>query len=193
MDKISSDWVGAYFERGVDVVNRRLFLGDIDADTVDAAIKGMYLMETEDKQIPIELFISSYGGTIYDALALYDIIQTLQCPVHTFAYGKCMSAAPLLLACGEPGSRWVAPHVSFMHHDWNAEMEGSGAKIAQEVKHTEELGQQWTRLLAKHTNQDFKWWHTRGKKPADFYFSAEEAIDWGVADSIWNEKSGLSE
>lgn len=183
-----SDWVGAYFEKGIDVVNRRVFLGDIEAETVDFAIKGMYLMETESDKEPIELFISSYGGTVYEALALYDIIQTLKCPVHTFAYGKCMSAAPLLLACGEPGHRWVAQHASFMHHDWCAELDGKGALVVNEVKHHEEMGQQWTRLLAKHSSKDFKWWHTRGKKSEDFYFSADEAIEWGLADSIWSER-----
>lgn len=187
--KIDKDWVDAYFDHGVDVANRRVFLGDIDADTVDKAIKGMYLMETSDPKKPIELFISSYGGTIYDALALYDIMQTLTCPVHTFAYGKCMSAAPLLLAAGDSGHRWVAAHASFMHHDWASEIDGKGEYIKAEVKHSEELGRTWTRLLADISTKDFKWWNDRSRRSADFFFSADEAIEWGLADSIWNEKS----
>jgi len=186
--KISKDWIDSYFNHGVDVANRRLFLGDIEHESVDAAIKGMYLMETGDKTRPIELFISSYGGTVYDALALYDIIETLRCPIHTFAYGKCMSAAPLLLAAGEPGHRWVAQHVCFMHHDWAAEIEGKGTALAEEVKHHESVGRMWTELLAKHSNKPFKWWNFRAKKSADFFFTADEAIDWGLADSIWSER-----
>jgi len=184
-----SDWVNAYFDKGVDVVNRRVFIGDIDADTVDAAIKGMYLMETEDKKEPIELFISSYGGTIYDALALYDIINTIRCPIHTFGYGKVMSAAPLLLAAGDKDCRWVAANVTLMHHDWSEEIEGRGEKLKADVKHSEALGKRWTELLANHSNQTFKWWNDRAKKSADFYFGADEAIEWGIADAIWNEKN----
>jgi ATP-dependent Clp protease protease subunit len=136
------------------------------------------------------MFISSYGGTLYDALALYDIMHTLSCPVHTFAYGKCMSAAPLLLAAGEPGKRWVAPNVAFMHHDWNDDdIGGTGAAIKGLVEHYDKIGNQWTALLARHSNKNFKWWNTRAKKPADFYFSADEALEWGVADNIWVEKS----
>lgn len=187
--KIDKDWVDAYFAHGIDVANRRVFLGDIDADTVDKAIKGMYLMETSDAAKPIELFISSFGGSIYDALALYDIMQTLTCPLYTFAYGKCMSAAPLLLAAGESGHRWVAAHASFMHHDWESEVEGKGEFIKAEVKHTEELSKVWTHLLADISNKDFRWWAERSKRSGDFYFSADEAIEWGLADSIWNEKS----
>jgi ATP-dependent Clp protease protease subunit len=185
--RIDKDWVDAYFNHGIDVANRRVFLGDIDHESVDAAIKGMYLMETADKY-PIELFISSYGGTIYDALALYDIMQTIKCPIHTFAYGKCMSAAPLLLAAGEHGHRWVAAHASFMHHDWADEIEGRGEFIKAGVKHSEKLGRQWTELLAEISNKTFKWWDDRSKRSGDFYFTADEAIEWGLADSIWSER-----
>jgi ATP-dependent Clp protease protease subunit len=186
--KIDKDWVDAYFDHGVDVANRRVFLGDIDHESVDAAIKGMYLMETADASKPIELFVSSYGGTIYDALALYDIMQTLRCPIHTFAYGKCMSAAPLLLAAGEPGHRWVAAHVSFMHHDWADELSGKGEHIKAGVKESEKLGRIWTELLADISNKSFKWWHDRSRRSGDFYFSADDAIDWGLADAIWSER-----
>lgn len=182
------DWIVAYFENGVDIANRRVFVGDIDEKGIDFVIKGLYLMETESSSKPCEVFISSYGGTIYDALALYDIMNTLACPIHTFAYGKCMSAAPLLLAAGAVGQRWVAPHVSFMHHDWLGELEGKGSEIEAAVKHNEMLGKTWTNLIAKHTNKDFRWWNARAKRPADFYFSAEEALEWGLADQIWVEK-----
>lgn len=182
------DWVEAYFENGVDVTNRRVFIGDIDSVSVDFAIKGLYLMETESSTKPCEMFISSYGGTIYDALALYDIMNTLSCPIYTFAYGKCMSAAPLLLAAGTEGHRWVAPHVSFMHHDWSDEIFGKGSELEAAVKHNEILGKMWTNLLSKHSSKNFRWWNSRAKKPADFYFSAEEALEWGIADHIWVQK-----
>ncbi len=186
--QFSSEWVGAYFEKGIDVINRRIFLGDIDEETIDHAIKGMYLMVTESPTEPIELFISSYGGTIYDALALYDIIQTVKCPVFTFAYGKLFSAAPLLLAAGEPGHRWVSQHCSMMHHAGSCEIEGKTHKIAAEMKHMQMLDKSWTELIAKHSKKNYKWWEDRAKRSEDFYFTADEAITWGVADSIWDEK-----
>jgi len=182
------DWVEAYFSNGVDVTNRRVFIGDIDETSVDYAIKGLYLMETESSEKPCEMFVSSFGGSVYDALALYDIMNTLSCPIHTFAYGKCMSAAPLLVAAGTEGHRWVAPHVAFMHHDWLDDLNGKGSELQAAVKHNEELSQTWTKLLARHSKKDFKWWHTRAKKACDFYFSADEAIEWGLADNIWVEK-----
>lgn len=183
------DWVDAYFEKGVDIANRRVFIGDIDETSADNAIKGLYLMETESKDKPCEIFISSYGGILYDTLALYDIMNTISCPIHTFGYGKIMSAAVVLIAAGEKGNRWISPHVSFMHHDWAAEMEGKGQELQGLIKHYEETCEQWLKLLEQHTDRDKRWWKMRSRKPADFYFTASEAIEWGVADSIWVEKS----
>ncbi|MGB2826408.1 MAG: ATP-dependent Clp protease proteolytic subunit [Thermoplasmata archaeon] len=186
--KFDKEWVEAYFSHGVDVQNRRLFLGDIDHESIDAAIKGMYLMETNSNTEPIELFISSYGGEVYDAIALYDIIGTVKCPVHTFAYGKCMSAAPLLLACGEPGHRWVAQHTFFMHHDGSNQIEGKTTSLKVEMAHLEKLDKLWTQLLVQYSNKTFKWWDDRSKRSGDFFFSADEAIEWGIADAIWSER-----
>ena len=145
-------------------------------------------METKSTTKPCEMFISSLGGDIYESLALYDIMNTLACPIHTFAYGKCMSSAPLLLAAGSPGHRWVSPNVFLMHHDWAAEVDGRGAMIVETVKHYEMLNKRWISLLARHTHKDIKWWTLRSKRATDFYFDANEAIEWGLADHIWVEK-----
>lgn len=188
MSKIDKDWVDAYFDHGVDVANRRVFIGEINEETIGAVIKGLYLMETIDDSKPCEMFISSYGGSVYDALALYDIMNTMTCPIHTFAYGKCMSAAPLLLAAGEKDHRWVAPHVAMMTHDWLDELEGRGTQLAAGVKHGEDLARTWNRLIAQHSNKDFAFWQRLSKKNADYYFTADDAIEFGIADQIWSEK-----
>jgi ATP-dependent protease ClpP protease subunit len=75
-----------------------------------------------------------------------------------------------------------------MHHDWAADVGGKAQDLQTIVKHYEDIGQQWTRLLAEHSTKDHRWWNLRAKKPADFYFTAEEALEWGLADSMWVEK-----
>ena len=67
------DWVDAYFENGVDVANRRVFLdSEITDVSIGSAVRGLYLMETESDEQPVEMFISSYGGDLQETLALYD-------------------------------------------------------------------------------------------------------------------------
>lgn len=183
----SKELLGPYFDHGIDLDNRRVFVGDIDSDTVSKIVKGLYLMETEDDTEPCEMFISSYGGSVYEALALYDIMNTIKIPIHTFGYGKVMSAAPLLLAAGEPGQRWVSPHAAFMYHEAADEISGKFRDMTAALKQGQWLDDTWIKLIARHSSKDTRFWKGLNGKP-DFYFGAEEAIEYGIADSIWIEK-----
>lgn len=188
--RISQDWVEAYFEYGVDVANRRVFLfDDVDANSIGAVIKGLYLMEAKGSTNPIELFVGSFGGSEYDMFALYDVCNTLDSPVHTTAIGKCMSAAPLLVAGGEKGYRYATPNTFFMVHEaW----EDFGAKRMDELKidlkHYKDMGKRWGELMEKHSKMPAKFWHKLCSKPGDMYFTSEQALEWGLIDHIWNQK-----
>lgn len=182
------DWVDAYLAHGLDIHNRRVWLvGDIEEDSVLSAIKGLYLMDTISDD-PCELFINTYGGDMTEAHALYDIIHTLNCDVHTFAFGKCMSAGPLLFACGKKGHRWVAPHAEFMMHDYSATISGLSAEMKVEFDYTETINKERLRLLAKHSNKTFRFWRGICDRKLDVFFTAEDAIEWGLADHIWLQK-----
>jgi len=74
------------------------------------------------------------------------------------------------------------------HHDWSDTLEGTGSQILAGARHNEIMGKIWTNLLADCSNKSFDWWHSRSKKAADFYFSSDDAIEWGLADQIWVEK-----
>ena len=185
----SPDIAGAYFERGLDLVNRRVFLvGELETDSISNAVKSLYFLETASKTKPVELFINSTGGDIVESLALYDIINTLQCPIHTFAFGSCMSAAPLILAAGNKGDRWVAPNAQFMCHDWGGEVEDRGANLKSMVKWYEYTDDAWINALTPNTSKDKRFWRGFRTKTSDTFFTAQQAIDWGIADHIWSEK-----
>lgn len=181
------DLLDSYFDRGVDLQNRRVFVGDIDDTTVTNIVKGLYLMETDNPDEPCEMFISSNGGDVYEAISLYDIMQTIKCPIHTFAYGKCMSAAPLLLAAGEQGNRWVSPHAMFMYHEASGGVEGKLRDMAVALKQEQFVDATWMKLMTENSKKELKFWKALNNKP-DYYFTADEAIEWGIADSIWVEK-----
>jgi ATP-dependent Clp protease protease subunit len=186
MARISKDWVDAYFEYGVDVANRKVFLfDDVDSSSIGAVIKGLYLMETQDSTKPIELFVGSFGGSEYEMFALYDVCRTLVSPVHTTAIGKCMSAAPLLVAAGEEGNRYATPNTFFMVHEaW----EEFGAKRMDELKHYKQMGSKWGELMGRHSKKPAKFWLDLCRKSGDTYFNAEQALEWGLIDHIWDEK-----
>ncbi len=189
---ISKDWVEAYFENGVDVPNRRIFLfGGINEESIGNAIKGIYLMDGESSNKKIELFISSYGGDLDEMLGLYDVIQTVTCPISTFAIGKCMSAAPLLLACGKKGDRWSGPNCSFMVHQPWQDMHDSRRvdELEKEVEASKAIRDKWAELMAKHTVKTKKFWVNMAGKIGDQHFDAEKAMEYGIIDQLWVERS----
>lgn len=190
--RISKDWIDAYFEYGVDRQNRRIFLFDgVEENSIGTVIKALYYMDSESIEKPIELFIGSFGGSEYEMFALYDVIRTLRAPIYTTAIGKCMSAAPLLVACGEVGYRYATPNTWFMvHESW----EDFGAKrmdeLAKDLKHYESMSTRWYDLMALHTKKDINFWKKHCKGVGDHYFDAYQAQEFGLIDHIWDEKDG---
>jgi ATP-dependent Clp protease protease subunit len=192
MARIPKDWVDAYFDHGIDISNRRIFLfDDVEEVSIGTVIKGLYQLEATNKSDPIELFVGSFGGSEYEMLALYDVLQNgLRCPIHTIAIGKCMSAAPLLVAAGEVGERWATPNAQFMVHMGSAGVTDGRVEVSKaEVVHAEILGKIWYELMARHTQRPASHWRRLCKKVEDSYFDSETAIEWGIIDQIWSEKS----
>lgn len=190
MVRISRDLIDVYFSYGIDIENRQVFLfDDIESNSIGTVIKGLYLMESQNSVKPIKLFIGSFGGSEYEMFALYDVCQTLSSPIHTTAIGKCMSAAPLLVAGGEPGYRFAAPNTFFMVHEaW----EDVGIKRIDElevdIKHYKQMGTKWGELMGQHSLKHSKFWLDLCKKSGDTYFSAAQALEWGLIDRIWHKK-----
>ena len=186
--KISPELTAA-LEHGVDVAGRRIFLhGGVDEDTIGVAIRAMYLL-SDMSDAPIELFVTSYGGDLDEAFALHDVTRTIKVPVHTVALGKCMSAAPLLVACGCRGERWASEHTTFMLHDVTCEVaEGSPLAIESEIAAARSQMGEYASLLAQYTKKPRSHWKRLMSGRTDRYFSAEEAMEWGLIDAIWREK-----
>lgn len=194
MARISKEWIDAYFEHGVDVANRRVFLFEgMEEDSISTVIKGLYFMDSQNKEKKesIELFVGSFGGSEYEMFALYDVIQTLKSPIHTVAIGKCMSAAPLLVAAGQPGERWATPNTWFMvHQSWEELGTKRIDEIENDLKHSQAMSQRWLQLMAKHTKKSKAFWETK-EKEGDVYFDAQTALEWGIVDALWDEKNGF--
>jgi len=189
--KIPKDELSVYYDHGVDLKNRRVFLkDDIDGDSITTVIQGILALDSmNDKHEAIELWVGSYGGSEYDMFALHDATRFVKSPIITVAFAKCMSAAPLLVACGKKGERYATPNTYFMIHQswWESapqRLEGHQA----EISHYKDMDDRWTRLMSKYTNKDEKFWRSLCRKNHDYYFDANKAIELGIVDHLWSEK-----
>ena len=187
MPKIVRDWVDIYFEYGIDQTNRRIFLhSGIEEYTIEQVIKGIYLLNSNSKDKPIEIYVGTLGGDEYEMLGLYDVIRSCECRIITIGVGKVMSAGPLILAAGD--ERQAFPHTSFMvHESW---WDSPGIKFSEHekvIKHYGQLHKTWTALMEERTGTPAKVWQKMCKGP-DVYFDVHKAKELGIIDKIIGEK-----
>ena len=140
----------------------------------------------EEEKIPIELYLSTYGGSADDMFALYDIMRLVRedMIIRTVGLGKVMSAGVLLLAAGTKGERRVAKNCSNMINSVVGGPHGALHNMLNEMEAIEQLQQMFVDCLVSET----KMTKTRLKKMLDrkvnVYLTAEEAVELGIADII---------
>lgn len=94
------------------LLERRIIFmnGSIDDDSAARIIAMLIYLEREDDSSPIQLHISSPGGSVAASLAIIDSIRYLRAPVHTFCLGNAQGMAAVILASGSRGHRRATPH-----------------------------------------------------------------------------------
>jgi len=170
------------FEKGVNYLDRVIQITgeigeDVTFDWLDAA-----LCELErDTKKTVTLKIFSGGGSVYDALAMVGRLKASRCHIVTEGYGAVMSAATLLLACGN--FRKISEYCQFMHHSSTYGVHGRHDEVKAEVENAEREERLWAHWMAKFSTQDEQFWYNHGKNH-NMYLSAEQVLVLGVVDAI---------
>src|SRR5438045_3292818 len=109
-------------ERAYDIYSRLLkdriiFLGsEVNEHTANLVVAQLLFLQAEDAKKDIFFYINSPGGSVYDAMAIYDTMQFVTNDVQTVGIGVQASAAAFLLSSGTPGKRFVLPNSTVMIH-----------------------------------------------------------------------------
>lgn len=146
----------------------------------------------EDK--PIKLFINSPGGSVTAGLAIYDTMQFVKAPVHTYVIGQAASMGSFLAQAGTAGKRFVLPESRTMIHRVSSGTRGtSGSVHVQELefedarRHFEEskrLNERLTELYVKHNTANKTYEELFETMKFDTFLSAQEAVENGLADKV---------
>lgn len=159
--------------------------GPIDEQQSFQLISALLYLDSLDCT-EITLLIHSTGGSVQEGLTIYDTIRTLKSPVKTVAVGCAASMASVILSAGTPGRRFAMPSSTIMIHE-PLVSEISYTNVSQVIELGESLKQvkeQINSILAQTTRKDIQIINkdTRQNK----YFTAEEAVRYGLIDGIWN-------
>jgi ATP-dependent Clp protease protease subunit len=182
-------------ERAYDIYSRLLkdrivFVGTGIEDTLaNSVIAQLLFLEAEDPERDIFIYINSPGGVVSAGLAIYDTMQYISCDVATICMGQAASMAAILLAAGTPGKRSVLPHARVMIHQPSGGSQGQATTLEIYTKEILNIRSKLNEILSKHTKQGLK--KIAKDTDRDYFMSADEAITYGIVDSILTSKSEL--
>jgi ATP-dependent Clp protease, protease subunit len=183
-------------ERSFDIYSRLLrerviFLGEpIDDQVANLIVAQLLHLESDDPEKDVSLYINSPGGSIYSGLAIYDTMQFIKPDVQTTCVGMAMSMGSMLLAGGTEGKRTVLPNSRVLIHQPSAGFEGMAADIEIHAREVLNMRQRMDEIYAKHTGQTLERVHEDMER--DRFFTAEEAVEYGLADRVLEARPGGS-
>ncbi|UGO51028.1 ATP-dependent protease [Bacillus phage vB_BanS_Nate] len=134
------------------------------------------------KPEPITLIVNSYGGVVYDGLALTSVIDSSETPVHTYCYGKAMSMGFIIFASGH--KRFAHPLATFMYHQVANVLSGFTEDIKKGTEQMEVLMETYDAYILANTNMPKHKMDETKKMKENWYIPATEAIHYGLVDEL---------
>lgn len=183
-------------ERAYDIYSRLLkdriiFLGTpIDDNISNLMIAQLLFLEAEDPESDISLYINCPGGLVTAGLAIYDTMQYLKPGIQTICIGQASSMGAIILAAGAPEKRYALPNARIMIHQLSGGFSGQAEDIDIQAKEIARLKGTLNEILARHTNNSVD--KIEKDTERDYYFSSEEAKEYGIVDSVYDNRDSKS-
>jgi len=163
---------------------RIVILGtQVDQTSANRICAELLLLEAEDKDKDISLYINSPGGSVTDGLAIYDTMQYVSCDIRTICVGMAASMGQFLLCAGTPGKRFALPHSRILMHQPSAGgMQGQASDIAIQAEQIVYMKGMLAERISFHTGQDVE--KITADSDRDRWFTAQEALSYGFIDAV---------
>ncbi len=182
-------------ERSYDIYSRLLkeriifLVGPVEDNVANIIVAQLLFLESENPDKDIHFYINSPGGSVTAGLSIYDTMQFIKPDVSTMCLGQAASMGSLLLAGGEKGKRYSLPHSRVMIHQPLGGFQGQATDIDIHAREILFVRDRLNHILAKHTGQSIE--TIQKDTDRDNFMSAEAAKDYGLIDSVLNERSNL--
>lgn len=162
--------------------DRRLFIiGEINSSSAVDFMKQMICLNAEGDS-PISVFINTPGGEINSGMLIHDVIVGSKAPVRTYCTGMAYSMGAVLFACAK--ERYMLPNSELMIHQplLGRRVSGNASTIKSVSDSLLETKEKMNKILALHTGRTIE--EVNEQTAYDHFFTAEEAINWGLCDGI---------
>ena len=176
------------YERAYDIYSRLLkdriiFLGtDVNEASANIIVAKLLFLQSEDPKKDISIYINSPGGSVYDALAIYDTMQYLSNDIQTVGIGVQASAAAFLLSSGAKGKRFILPNSTVMIHQPSSGTKGKVTDMEIDLQESLRIKHRLNEIMAKNTGQKVE--TIKVDMERDKWMTAEQAKTYGIIDDV---------
>jgi len=177
-------------ERSYDIYSRllkdRVIMLDTDVNehTASLLVAQMLFLESENPDKDISLYINSPGGSVTAGMAIYDTMQFIKCDVQTIVMGQACSMGSLLATAGAAGKRMILPNARHMIHQPSGGASGQATDIQIQAREIQKMKEYLTNIYVRHNTAGKDYNVLSADMERDFFMSAQEAVDYGLADRI---------
>jgi ATP-dependent Clp protease, protease subunit len=175
-------------ERMYDIYSRLLkdriiFVGTpIDSQVANIIVAQLLLLDSQNPEREIQMFINCPGGEVYAGLAIYDTMQFVRAPIRTTCVGIAMSMGSVLLMAGEKGRRTALPHSRIMIHQGSSGFRGNTPDVEVQAKEVLNLREILINLYVKHTPQPKE--KLLRDMERDYFMEPNIAKEYGLIDEV---------
>jgi len=182
-------------ERSYDLYSRMMkervvfFTGQVETNMCNIMVAQLLFLEAESPEQPINMYINSPGGSVYDGMAVYDLMQYIKCPVHTYVTGMAASMGSFIAQAGEPGHRYLLPHAITMIHQPSSGTRGKVSDIEIDYLESSRIKKEMTELYVKHNSKGTSYEKFIELMDRDKWLTAPMAVELGLADQIISNRA----
>ncbi len=169
---------------------RIIVLGsEVNDEIANQITAQLLLLQAEDAEQDITLYINSPGGSVSAGFAIYDTMQLVRPDVATIAMGLAASMGQFLLSSGARGKRAALPHARILMHQPSSGVGGTASDIAIQAEQLSRLKRELASLIAEQTGQSLE--RITEDSDRDRWFTSAEALDYGFIDQVVDRASQM--
>ena len=163
--------------------DRIIFMGvQVDDTSADDIMAQLLVLESQDPNRDVMMYINSPGGSMTAMTAIYDTMQYIKPDVSTICVGSAASMASVLLTAGAKGKRFALPHSQVMIHQPLGGVQGQATEIEIHAREILRMRKELNGILSEHTGQPID--VIQKDTERDNFMTAEEAKEYGLIDEI---------
>lgn len=163
--------------------------GEINKDLAEKIVRQLLVLEADDAEKPVYVYIDSPGGDVDAGFAIFDMIRFISCPVVLVGMGLIASAAALILLAVEKENRVALPNSRYLIHQPSSGMRGVATDIEIHAKEMERTKAVLNKIIADQTGKSIE--QVSADTNRDYWLNAQEAIEYGLVSRIVNSRKDL--